>query len=49
MTELCQQLNLGRASLYRAVEELEEAGAIVRDGRSLRIRDEALLREMLGK
>lgn len=49
MTELCQQLNLGRASLYRAVEELEEAGAIVRDGRSLRIRDEALLRKMLGK
>ena len=48
-TNYKQARAMGRASLYRAVEELEEAGAIVRDGRSLLIRDEALLRKMLGK
>ena len=42
-TALCQRLGVGRATLYRAFEALEEAGAIARDGKTTRIlRPEAL-------
>lgn len=37
MTELACQLNLSRASLYRAFDELEQKGKIVRDGKRIRI------------
>ena len=47
MTDLSQQLNLGRASLYRAVEELEESGAILRDGKMLKVLREDVLRDVL--
>lgn len=46
MTDLSQQLNIGRASLYRAVEELEEAGAILRDGKTVRVLREDVLKNM---
>ena len=42
-TQLCQRLGVGRATLYRAFEALEEAGAIAREGKTIRIlRPEAL-------
>lgn len=47
MTDLSQQLNLGRASLYRAVEELEESGAILRAGKMLKVLREDVLRDVL--
>ena len=47
MTDLSQQLNLGRASLYRAAEELEESGAILRDGKMLKVLREDVLRDVL--
>ena len=37
MTDLSQRLNLGRASLYRAAEELEELGAIAREGKRVKV------------
>lgn len=37
MTDLSQRLSLGRASLYRAVEELERLGAIAREGKRVRV------------
>ncbi len=37
MTDLSQRLKLGRASLYRAAEELETLGAIARDGKRVRV------------
>ena len=49
MTDLSQQLNLGRASLYRAVETLEEMGGICREGKTVRILDEEKLREIMEK
>ncbi len=44
MTELSRQLNIGRASLYRAVESLEERGMLRRDGKCLTVTDCAGLR-----
>lgn len=42
-TDLCRRLGVGRATLYRAFEALEEAGAIAREGKTTRIlRPEAL-------
>ena len=42
-TQLCQRLGVGRATLYRAFEALEGTGAIVREGKTIRIlRPEAL-------
>lgn len=42
-TALCQRLGVGRATLYRAFEALEGAGAIARTGKTIRIlRPEAL-------
>ena len=40
---LCQRLGVGRATLYRAFETLEGAGAIAREGKTIRI----LCREVL--
>jgi len=37
MTALAHALDIGRASLYRAFDALAEDGAILRDGRSVRI------------
>lgn len=36
-TQLCQRLGMGRATLYRAFEALEGAGAIARAGKTIRI------------
>lgn len=44
MSQLTQLLDIARASLYRALEQLEEAGAIRRDGRTIFIPDLARLR-----
>ena len=42
-TQLCQRLGMGRATLYRAFEALERAGAISREGKTIRVlRREAL-------
>ena len=52
-TQLCPRLGVGRATLYRAFEVLEESGAIVRSGKTIRIADRAALsqstNEMEGK
>lgn len=39
MNLLCEMLNLGRASLYRAADKLCEEGFIERDGKRIRITD----------
>lgn len=36
---LAQELNMGRASLYRAIAALEDTGAIQREGQEIRITD----------
>lgn len=43
-TQLCQRIGVGRATLYRAFEELEKAGLIARDGKTIRIVDVKKLR-----
>ena len=43
MTALAHALDIGRASLYRAFDALEEDGAITRDGRSVKIAAPELL------
>ena len=43
MTALAAQLDVSRASLYRALDRLVEEGLIERDGRALRISDKAAL------
>ena len=47
MTDLSQQLNIGRASLYRALETLEDLGAIARNGKSVEVLREDVLRELI--
>jgi CRP-like cAMP-binding protein len=37
MNALCDMLNLGRASLYRAAEKLCEEGFIARDGKTIKV------------
>lgn len=44
-TLLCKTLGIGRASLYRAFERLEQEGAIRRDGKSICICDPTKLQE----
>ncbi len=44
MTELSRQLNVGRASLYRAMEALEQRGVIRQDGKCLTVIDHEGLR-----
>ena len=43
MTALAAQLDVSRASLYRALDRLVEEGLIERDGRALRISDKTAL------
>lgn len=45
-TLLCKTLGVGRASLYRAFERLEQDGAIRRDGKSIYISDPSKLQEL---
>ncbi len=44
-SETAQRLNIGRASLYRALESLEAEGLIQKDGKTLRIRNFELLQK----
>ena len=37
MNSLCEMLNLGRASLYRAADKLNEEGFIERDGKTIKV------------
>ena len=39
MVELAQTLNMGRSSLYRSLDALEDAGLIRREGRRIRVED----------
>ena len=39
ISALAKELNIGRASLYRAFEEFRRAGLIVKDGRQIEITD----------
>lgn len=39
MNSLCEMLNLGRASLYRAADKLTEEGFIARNGKTIKIID----------
>lgn len=39
MNSLCDMLNLGRASLYRAADKLEEEGFITRNGKTIKVID----------
>ena len=48
-TQLCQQLGMGRATLYRAFEALEGAGAIAREGKTIRILRRKRLEETLNE
>lgn len=43
-TQLCQRIGVGRATLYRAFETLERDGAIVREGKTIRMIDNQKLR-----
>ena len=38
-SDLAARLNIGRASLYRALDKFEQCGIIVRDGKTITIRD----------
>lgn len=42
-SELARSLNLGRASLYRALGSLEEGGAITKEGKEIRILSRELM------
>ncbi len=44
-SETAQRLNIGRASLYRALDSLEAEGLIQKDGKTLRIRNFELLQK----
>lgn len=46
MSSLANSLNIGRASLYRALDALESTGAVINDHRELYIPDPALLRQL---
>ncbi len=43
MNALCEMLNLGRASLYRAADKLEADGCIKRDGKQITIVNKELM------
>ena len=45
MTDLSRQLNIGRASLYRALDSLEEKGLIQRGTKTLTVTDKERLRQ----
>ena len=46
MTDLSRQLNIGRASLYRALDNLAEQGLILRAAKSLTVIDQERLRQL---
>ena len=46
---LCQRLGVGRATLYRAFEALEGAGAIAREGKTIRVLRREALEEILNE
>lgn len=46
---LCRRLGVGRATLYRAFEALENAGAIAREGKTIRILRREALEEILNE
>lgn len=48
-TALCQRLGVGRATLYRAFEALEDAGAIAREGKTIRVLQPEALRNVLNE
>ena len=43
LSQLARELDIGRASLYRELEFFIEAGALERDGKTVRILDESVL------
>lgn len=47
MTELSQRLNMGRASLYRAMNDLEQQGLIRREGKTVELLDPDGLRRLV--
>ena len=49
VTQLCQRLGVGRATVYRAFESLEGAGALERAGKSLHILDREKLHTFCAK
>lgn len=46
MTELAQMLNIGRASLYRAIDALCQSGAVKKEGRKLIVTDKENLKKL---
>lgn len=46
MTELAEMLNIGRASLYRAIDSLCQAGAVKKEGKKLTVTDPEKLRQL---
>ena len=48
-TALCQRLGVGRATLYRAFETLEGAGAIAREGKTIRILSRDALKNVISE
>jgi len=48
-TQLCQRLGVGRATLYRAFDSLEQSGTILRQGKTIQITDETKLRACCGR
>lgn len=46
MTDLSRQLNIGRASLYRALDNLEEQGLVHRAAKALTVVDKERLRQL---
>lgn len=47
MTQLAAELNISRASLYRAMTELEHLGAVEKENKKIRIADKNKLKEMI--
>ena len=41
MVKLSEMLNIGRTSLYRAVEQLEQCGKIKREGKTIQLMPES--------
>ena len=46
---LCRRLGVGRATLYRAFETLEDAGAIAREGKTIRVLRREALEQILNE
>ncbi len=47
-TDIAKALDVGRASLYRSIENFEKAGIIKRDGKIIRLTDKDKLNGMIG-